>query len=208
MAKRSGGLGLSRTEESSKGTGRQQSKSLFPTEFLTEMHKTVGGPLTVNDMFTLSPRGHSLFGNAPTQAQRPGGGYSLGFGAPTSATAPAAPPPGAAPAPSPGGEPGGPTPASTLSGQGTSTRRYSLSDLESQYVEDPDKVMDLPRLLKKSGLDPSGFSYDDLEQAISKAKKYGFSGRSRGNFARVLGGLQRGTALEETLGGGKGTGIF
>ena len=234
-------LGFGKSSSESSGTGRTQSKTLFPTEFLSEIHKTIGGPLTTKDLFTLSPQGHSLFGYGPTQGPQPGGGFSLGFG----------PPPDKLPgteepqAPGAGGQAPAPPVVGSATGQvgrrynhrpdtpdelaadaaaragglgslpppsgGTPAakpRMYTLGDIESQYVEDPDKVMDLPRLLDSAGLNPTGFSYNELENAIANAQKYGFSGRSRGNFARILGGLQRDTDLESTLGGTKGTGIF
>lgn len=210
------GIGFGSSD--SKSTGRQGSQIQFPKQFVLDQHAALGGPLTIADLFKLAPQSHSLFGYGPTQAQTPGGPYSLGFGAP-GATPPPIAGPSAPGAPTPPGQPSLPAPTtpapsgslgsspvpSAPAGQG---QTYSLNALTTAYFNDPEKVMDLPRLIRQSGLDPNGFTYDQLSGAIGKARSYGFSGRSQGNFAKVLAGLQQDNKLTDTFAGGKGTGIF
>jgi hypothetical protein len=200
------GLGFTKSDSSS--TGRQQTGVQFPKQFVLDLHKTIGGPITIADLFKLAPRPHSLFGYGPKQGEQRGGSFSLGFGppAPSARTLPegvGGPPHTTAPGtgtPPLGGLGHTPPPAAP--------RTFRLSDIESLYAPDPEKTMDLPRLFKQAKLDPTAFTYDQLAHAVGKAKKYGFSGRSRGNFARVLAGLQRDEELEDEFAGGRGTGIF
>ena len=199
------GLGFNKSDSSS--TGRQQSATQFPKQFLLDLHKTIGGPFTTNDLFRLMPKPSSLFGYGPTEAVEPSGKFNLGFGPPPpGGLGSDMPAPGSTPlpdeTPAPGSTPGlGQQPPAA-------PRLYRMSDLEDQFASDPEKLMDLPRLFKQAGLDPEAFTYDEFEKATRKAKKYGFSGRSQGNFARALSGLQRDAELEEEFAGGKGAGVF
>lgn len=172
-------------------------------EFLKAIHGTLGGPFTVGDLFEMAPRSQSLFGGSPTGPIRPGGGFNLGFGTPPSyeppaAGGPAAPPTdGTAPPPT-GGTPPAPDPG----------KLFKQSDVEAAWNDDPEKRMDLPRLLRQSGVDPNGFTLEEFQDAVGKANKYGFSGRSTGNFGKALALLQNIGSTEGTFGGGKGTGVF
>ena len=198
-----GSLGFGMSDSSS--TGRQGSETQFPKQFVNDLNKTLGGPLTIFDLFKLSPTPRSLFGYDRTQAQQPTGSFSLGFGPPSSLT------PGSASPTAPPGEAGptlgaSPTPAGPTTPTGP--RKYTLADLTNAYFKDPDKAMDLPRLFRQAGLQGDGFSYEDIAGAVSQAKKYGFSGRSQKNFLQMLADLQRTGQLQDTFAGGKGSGIF
>jgi hypothetical protein len=177
MALLPSGLGFNTSDSSN--TSRQGSQTLFPRQFLLDYHNTFGGPFTVNDLFQMAPRGRSLFGNANQGSMRPGGGFNLGFGAPTQPASGSAEPP-----------------------------RFSLNDLQDAYADDPEKKMDLDRLFKGSDVDPNSFTLDEFQDLSGKAKDKGFSGRSRGNFNEMLSILMQKGDLSSVYGGGKGTGIF
>lgn len=65
--------------------------------------------------------------------------------------------------------------------------KFTMEDVTSAYRQDPEKLMDVQRLFKTGGLDPSGFTLDELSHAIGKADWA--SGRSKGNFTRLLSDL-------------------
>jgi hypothetical protein len=213
-----GSAGLGFSTSSGKKTGRTGS-SWDPakfTEFVKTIHNTLGGPFTIGDLFTLAPRTQGLFGGEPQSAARPGGGYNLGFGPPPGYSGPqagAGPSTGAGPTDvTPGGTDANPTPAggtdATPAPSGASGQLFNMSDVEAAWQSDPEKIMDLPRFFRQSGLDPAGFSLEDFQDAVANVSKYGFTGRSAGNFGRALSLLQNRTTVGGELGGGKGTGVF
>lgn len=185
----------------SESSGTQRSSTGWDSarfrQFLKDISSTIGGPFTVGDLFTLAPRTGGLFQETPmTMGQgRPGGGFNLGFGTPPGYKQPGAPPPEDGTPPTDDGEPSTP-------------QKFSMNDLLPAYNDDPEKRMDLPRLFRQAGIDPNGFTYEEFEKATAKAKKYGFSGRSSGNFGKALSLLQSITQTSGKFGGGKGTGIF
>jgi hypothetical protein len=196
------------TSESS-GTGR--SGTGFDVDrynqFLKAIHETLGGPFTVGDLFQLAPRSQDLFTGEPTGPARPGGGFNLGFGTPPSYGGAGAPTPGPtaagpnAPAPpAPGG--GGTTPAPAPGNM------FTQADIMGAWNDDPEKRMDVPRFFRQSGLDPDGFTLDEFEEAVGRVKKFGFTGRSAGNFGKALSLLQNRGANAGAFGGGKGSGVF
>lgn len=204
-----GGLGFGYGTSSSKSTGRTGQEIRFPKQFLSDFHDYLGGPFTTSDLMRMMPRPQSMFGFAPQQQWGPQGQFNLGFGPPT------APPEGT------GGSLGGGTPGD-LGGGGmqpgdttgqppeTPAKTYGLNDLMNSYFKDPEKRMDLQRLYRQAGLDIKGATFEDLSDAVNNAKKYGFSGRSIGNFTQMLADLQSDQSLEGSFGGsgGKGTGVF
>jgi len=215
------GAGFGFSSSSGKSTGRTGS-SWDPAkfaEFVKTIHGTVGGPFTIGDLFGIAPRSTSLFGGEPTSAVRPGGGYNLGFGPPPGYSGPqAGPTPGPAPDPGAGptdAAPSAPTPAPPTGGgtpapapAGGQGQLFNMSDVAPAWQEDPEKQMDLPRFFRQSGLDPAGFTLEEFQDAVAHVSRYGFTGRSAGNFSRALSLLQNRTTVGGTLGGGKGTGVF
>jgi hypothetical protein len=203
-----GSVGLGFNKNDSSQTGRQGSNVAFPKQFLLDMNQALGGPFTTGDLFRLAPQPHSLFGYGPTKGQQPGGSFALGFGPPTGSLSAGDATAGQTT------QPGVPTTTTTTPGTGdTSTtatpgKTYTISDLQGAYFNDPDKVMDLPRLFRQAGLDPNSFTADEFQNAVGNAKKYGFSGRSQGLFSKALGSLQQDTKIDSTLGGKTGTGVF
>lgn len=222
------GFGQSSTSQ----TGRQGTETFFPKQFALDLNSALGGPLTINDLFKLSPQPHSLFGYGPQQGNQPTGSFSLGFGTPTSPGAnssfpspgsmgqgPVVPPSAPAPTQPPAASPNVPgmvpevpqTPPGTAANPNSpvnGSKTYTLSDLTNSYFTDPDKVMDLPRLFRQAGLSGDGFTYDQIAQAVNNAKNYGFSGRSQKNFANMLANLQRDSKIDTQIGGKTGSGIF
>ncbi len=65
--------------------------------------------------------------------------------------------------------------------------KFTMEDIGSSYNQDPEKLMDIQRLFRTGHLDPQGFTLDDLSHAIGKADWA--SGRSKGNFTRLLADL-------------------
>lgn len=196
-------MGFGTNSSSGSGTGRSGTGfdvNAF-NQFLKAIHGTLGGPFSVGDLFTLAPRSQSLFTGQPTGQERPGGGFNLGFGTPPSY---AQPPAGAGdPATPPGG---GTTPPAP--GGGTPAKTFTMSDIAPAWNQDPEKRMDIPRFFRQSRLDPNGFSYEDFQQAVRNVGKYGFSGRSAGNFGNALSLLQNLQTNAGDFGAGKGTGVF
>lgn len=204
----------------SSGTGRSGTGfdvSRF-NEFLNAIHGTLGGPFTIGDLFQLAPRSQALFSGEPTDAARPGGGFNLGFGRPPSfgggptgldAGAPSGPgPTDVNPNPPAGGTTPPPATGGTPPPSGAPARLFTEADVLPAWNDDPEKRMDLPRLLRQANLDPGGFSLEDFQNAVARAGKYGFSGRSQGNFGKALGLLQNLGTTTGAFGGGKGTGVF
>jgi hypothetical protein len=95
------------------------------------------------------------------------------------------------------------TPAPT-----TTAKQFTMSDILPAWNDDPEKRMDVPRLFRQADLDPNGFTFEEFQDAVRRAKNFGFTGRSTGNFGKALSLLQNITTNIGTFGGGKGTGIF
>lgn len=97
-------MGASFNKSENKAYGNQDSRTLFPIDFLSNFSNAYGQGVNLNELLAGLPRSSSLFGGSPVgifpTASGGGGGYptgaqGLGFG----------PPPGSA---QPGGSPGGP----------------------------------------------------------------------------------------------------
>ncbi len=58
-----------------------------------------------------------------------------------------------------------PAPGATQGSQA----KFTMEDIGTAYRQDPEKLMDIQRLMKTGGLDPQGFTLDDLSHAIGKA---------------------------------------
>jgi len=108
-----------------------------------------------------------------------------------------------------GGSAGGGTGGSGGTGGGSGTPKlFTQADILPAWDNDPEKRMDIPRFFRQSGLDPNGFTLQDFQDAVGKAKSYGFSGRSLGNFGAAASLLQDIGTTGGQFGGGKGSGIF
>src|SRR5581483_63635 len=150
---------------------------------------------TTGDLFRLAPRQTSLFGGEPEGPFRQGGGFNLGFGLP---------PAGA------GVGLGGGTEPPPGAPQQKKSQIYGINDILPAWDNDPEKVMDLNRFFRQSGLNPDGFTREEFAGALPNLKKWGFSGRSRGNFDKALALLRSDDQLGDAFGGpgGRGSGIF
>lgn len=192
-------LGFGFTKSNSKSTTRSGTEVDFPKQFLLDYNKTLGGPLTTGDLFRLAPRGRSLFGNAARGPQREGGGFNLGFGLPPASLGE-------------GKQTDGTTPPPNTDGTDTTAPQqsqiYGINDILPAWDKDPEKRQDLGRFFRQSGLNPDGFTREEYGTALQSLQKYGFSGRSQGNFHEALALLRSDDELQGAIGGGRGSGIF
>ena len=174
------GDGMSKTERAGSGWDSERFR-----QFMKDISGTIGGPFTAGDLFTLAPRTTSLFAGTSypelSGQNRPGGGFNLGFGMPPGYTGG-----GAGGGAGGGGGTGGGTGGSGGSGGsggGTGTPKlFTQADILPAWDNGPEKRMDIPRFFRQSGLDPNGFTLQDFQNAVAKAKSFGFSGRSLGNL--------------------------
>jgi hypothetical protein len=202
----------------SKSSGRTRQGSAFNPEMIYQLGRTLGMPVTMPEImsFFSKPARRSIMfpgasaggiGFTPSGQGGPAGagpgGAPGGAGAPPAPTAP--PMGGGTEAPMGGGGagPGGGAPPGMGPGRGEMPdprqTTYSVADIAGTWQKYPDKQGDLPRLLKQADIDPNNFTYDEFARAVGKAKKYGFSGTSKGIMEQALAGLGSAGSLRGSL---------
>src|SRR5262245_7565046 len=156
-----------------------QSGTHFPTSFVDDYTDYFGFGFTLPQLVGATPKTTSPFGfGVGAGTGQPGGPQPAATPAPTTPEAPAAP---------------------------TGPRTFRIADLSNAYDLDPEKFMDVQRLVKK-GLLHDNFTIEQFDAAV--AGDPDLSGRSRGNLIRARMDLERRDALltKSAAAGGGGAG--
>lgn len=164
------GLNTNESEQNNKSVNRFE----FPYQLFSGLERTIGRPLSLTELLGGLKGGgrRGLFGASPQPKGQemglppePGG---LGF-----------------PAPQAGGMP---TPEGGMP-TAKAEPKFTANDLIAIVTRiQPDKAADIGRLVTRGGLDPTGFTISDLQEAWGKFGKA--TGNSKEVFAAMMGALQ------------------
>lgn len=181
-----GSFNMGSSEQSNKSVNRFE----FPYQLFSGLNRTIGRPLSLEEIFTTAPGGRAgrgLFGGPQ------GAGRGLGFNLPGQSQTPTQPT-------TPGAESQGglgftgPNAPQAAAGTEPIFTANDLIGVVSRVA--PDKAGDIGRLMEKGGLDPEGFTIAELEAAWNKFGKS--TGNSKAVAAALLGTLADARGVEQS----------